>query len=91
MGLSVKRNPRIRPAENGLVLSYDEYMVGTSTYDGMSYIGEKTVVYTLSDEDSISCIKELISIYNEENKAQIAAALLKSQRECSSPSISSKY
>jgi len=43
----------------------------------MSYIGEKQKVFTMSEEDSVACIKELVSIYKEDTKYSVAANILK--------------
>ena len=74
----IQKDARIRPAENGLILSYTEYMISHNCYDGLQYIGEKSEVFTMSDEDAVKCINKLISIYKQENVATVAAAMFKS-------------
>lgn len=75
---TVKRDARIKPAENGLILTYTEYIQADSCYEGLQYVGEKSEVFTMSDEDAITCINKLIQIYRHESLSVKAIAMVKS-------------
>lgn len=75
---SIRKDARIRAAENGLILSYTEYIPSGNCYDGLQYVGEKSEIYSSSDEDILNCVKKMISIYKEETQAGIVAAIAKS-------------
>jgi len=70
--LTIRKNARISAAENGLILHWNDYTPSENAYDGVTYIGEKSKVFKVTEGQE--CIDELIAISKEENLSQIYAA-----------------
>ena len=55
------RNIRLKLANNGFLISYDQYAKDqNSQYDSMSYVGEKSLVFTLKQKNE--CFAKLIEL-----------------------------
>lgn len=72
---TVRKCPRITPAENGLILNWTEYAISENQYDGLQWIGDKNKIFKV--EESEAAVKELLEIAKEEKRSQLLAATVK--------------
>lgn len=61
---TIRKEPRIKPAENGLILEWTEYIKSDKCYDGCQYLGSRMKLF--AKDEGQQCVDELFSISEEE-------------------------